>query len=193
VTADEAVVAVIDALERSGIPFMIVGSLASNFHGIPRSTRDADFVVELPAGSVERLRGALPSELALQSQGGFETVTGTTRYLIEMSRSPFVAELFVLSDDAHDRSRFERRQLVSVSGRRVHVATAEDMVVTKLRWAGAANRGKDRDDIRNMLAVRGPELDWDYIGRWTREHGTTALLTEIRESIPSSGDDRERP
>jgi hypothetical protein len=189
VTADEAVVAVIDALERAGIPFMIVGSLASNFHGIPRSTRDADFVVELPAGSVERLRKALPSALALQLQGGFETVTGTTRYVIEMSRSPFVAELFLRSDDAHDRSRFERRQLVSLLGRRAHVATAEDMVVTKLRWAGAANRGKDRDDIRNILAVRGPDLDWDYIDGWTREHDTTALLTTIRESIPRPDDE----
>jgi len=51
VTADEALVAVLDALDAAGIPFMLVGSLASNFHGIPRSTRDADFVVEL-AGSL---------------------------------------------------------------------------------------------------------------------------------------------
>lgn len=44
-TADEAAVAVIDALDRARIPFMIVGSLASNFHGIPRATRDADFLI----------------------------------------------------------------------------------------------------------------------------------------------------
>ena len=47
VTADEALLAVLDALDVVGIPYMIVGSLASNFHGIPRSTRDANVVVEL--------------------------------------------------------------------------------------------------------------------------------------------------
>jgi hypothetical protein len=39
VTADEAVIAVLDALAAAEVPYMIVGSLASNFHGIPRSTR----------------------------------------------------------------------------------------------------------------------------------------------------------
>ena len=60
-TADEAVVAVLDALETVGIPYMIVGSLASNFHGIPRSTRDADFVVELGVETLQRLGAAGPS------------------------------------------------------------------------------------------------------------------------------------
>ena len=64
------------------------------------------------------------------------------------------------------------------------VASAEDMIVTKLRWAGDANRSKDREDVRNILAVRGSELDWEYIRRWSTAHGTSELLDEIRASIP---------
>jgi len=41
-TADEAVVAVIGALESFGSLYALVGSRAANFRGIPRSTRDAD-------------------------------------------------------------------------------------------------------------------------------------------------------
>ena len=183
-TADDAVVAVLDALEVVGVPYMIVGSLASNFHGIPRSTRDADFVVEMGPGVLQRLAAALPPDLTLQPQGAFEGVTGTTRYLIELAKSPFVCELFVRSEDAHDRERFTQRQRARVAGRMAYVATAEDMIVTKLRWALDAGRLKDREDIRNMLAVRGAELDWGYLSRWTSEHGTAALLAEIRASIP---------
>ncbi len=95
-TADETVVAVIDSLAAAGVPYMIVGSLASNFHGIPRSTRDADFVIELPPGSLDRLRRALPPNLTLHGQGSFEAVTGTTRYLIELPGSPFYG--FMLRD-----------------------------------------------------------------------------------------------
>lgn len=159
-TADEAVVTVLDALDAAGVPYMIVGSLASNFHGIPRATRDADFVVELPPGSLDRFGGALPPDLTLQRQGAFEAVTGTTRYLIELAGSPFVCELFVRSDDAHDLERFSRRQRVRVLDRVAFVATAEDMIVTKLRWADAAHRSKDIEDIRNIVAVREPEIDW---------------------------------
>ena len=46
-TPEEATLAVFDAFASLGIPFMVVGSLSSNVYGIPRSTKDADFVVEL--------------------------------------------------------------------------------------------------------------------------------------------------
>jgi hypothetical protein len=184
VTADEAVVAVLDALEAAGIPYMIVGSLASNFHGIPRSTRDVDFVIELVPGGLQRLGDALPVDLKLQRQGSFEGVTGTMRYVIDLANSPFVCELFVRSDDAHDQERFKRRLHVRLLDRVAFVASAEDMIVTKLRWADEAHRPKDREDIRNILAVRGAELDWAYLRRWSTEHGTLPLLEEIRGSIP---------
>jgi len=183
VTPDEAVVAVFTALDAAAIPYMLVGSLASNFHGIPRSTRDADFIVELATHSLQRLEAHLPPGLTLERQGAFEAVTGTMRYLIVLAGSPFVCELFVLSDDAHDRERFARRQSARVLTHGAYVASAEDMIVTKLRWAVGGRRGKDRDDIRNMIAVRGPELDWAYVDRWALAHATAPLLAEIKASL----------
>ncbi len=53
--SDEATLAVISALEQQQIPYMLVGSLASNFYGVARSTKDADFVVELGARSVQEI------------------------------------------------------------------------------------------------------------------------------------------
>lgn len=183
-TPDAAVVAVLDALEGARIPYMLVGSLASNFHGIPRSTRDADFVVELDQESLQRFESRLLPGLTLQPQGSFEAVTGTIRHLITLADSPFVCELFVLSADPHDRERFARRAPVSVLARRAFVASAEDTIITKLRWAADARRLKDREDIRNILAVRGADLDWAYVTRWSTAHGTAGLLAEIRASIP---------
>ena len=119
-------------------------------------------------------------------QAAFEAVTGATRYLIEMVDSPFVCELFVRSDDAHDRERFRRRERVGVLGRVAFVASAEDMIVTKLRWVHEAHRAKDREDIRNILAVRASDLDWIYLRRWALEHGTATLLDEIRASLPEA-------
>jgi hypothetical protein len=183
-TPDEAVLAVLDAFEQAGIAYMVVGSLASNFHGIPRSTRDADFVIELRSDTLRMLSSALPPGLTLQTQTGFEGVTGTTLFVIELAQQPFVCELFVRSDDPHDTERFSRRMRVTMFGRPVWIATAEDMIVTKLRWAADARRLKDRDDIRNMVAVRQDRLDWTYINQWAARHGTSALLEEIRSSVP---------
>ena len=183
-TPDEAVVSVLAALDAAAIPYMLVGSMASNFHGIPRSTRGADLVVQLAAGGLQRLAAELPAGLLLERQGAFEAVTGTIRYLVTLAGSPFVCELFELSADPHDRARFARRLSARVLGREAFVASAEDMVITKLRWAVAANRPKDREDIRNILAVQG-QLDWAYIDTWCATHGTAQILADIRASLPS--------
>src|SRR5207245_861360 len=129
---------------------------------------------------------ALPSEMRLGAQGTFEAVAGTTRYLIELIGTLFVCELFVRSDDAHDRERFSRRKHVSMLGRVAFVASVEDMIVTKLRWIKDASRAKDHDDVRNMLAVRAADLDWDYLGYWTQAYGTSGLLNDIRASLPGA-------
>jgi hypothetical protein len=184
VTPDQVTLAVIDTLEATDLRYLIVGSLSSNFHGIPRATQDADFVVEIAAGDITRLADALPPPLALKAQAGFEAITGTLRYIIGVPGHPFVCELFVASDDPHDRERMRRRVRVSILGRQAFVATAEDTIVTKLRWAVLARRGKDTDDVRNIIAVRGNELDWDYLRHWTMQHGSHALLEDIRQSIP---------
>lgn len=185
-TPDEAVVAVLAALDAAAVPYMIVGSLASNFHGIPRATRDADFVVRFEHQHLDRLAQHLATGLRLDRQGGFESVTGTVRHLITLTGSVFVCELFQLSEDPHDLERFARRQAAEVLGHAAFVATAEDMIITKLRWAIGAGRSKDQDDVRNILAVRGDELDWPYLQRWSVAHGTDALLQQIRASIPQS-------
>ncbi len=58
-------------------------------------------------------------------------------------------------------------------------------MVMKLRWAKIAKRGKDSEDVRDVIAVQGDEaLDWDYIHHWCGLHETRTLLDEIRSSIP---------
>jgi hypothetical protein len=54
----------------------------------------------------------------------------------------------------------------------------------KLRWFHALNRAKDYDDARNVVAIQGDRLDWNYITRWCDARGTRDLLEQMRASIP---------
>ena len=178
-TSDEAVVAFVDLLERLNVPYVITGSLASNFHGVPRSTRDVDLVVDLAGDVLDRLAKALPADLTLDPQAAFETVTGTTRHLVRLRGSVFVIELFVLSDDPYDRERFARRLRVGAFDRLVWVLSVEDVIVTKLRWAAGGGRTKDIEDLRHVIAVSGESVDWEYVRGWCDRHGTTAVLDRV--------------
>ena len=44
---DDVTLRVIDALNASGVNYMLVGSFSTNVYGIPRSTTDAHFVLQL--------------------------------------------------------------------------------------------------------------------------------------------------
>jgi len=184
VTANEAVLRVVDALEAQGVPYMVVGSYSSNVFGIARSTLDADFVLELGNTSISRIASRLGEAFQLDPRAPFETVTGTYRYEVRARGSLFKIELFLLSGDAHDQERFRRRVSVQALGRTVWMPTAEDVVITKLRWSQLGKRTKDTDDVRNIVAVRGNRLDWDYVHRWCDVHGTRALLDGIRADLP---------
>jgi hypothetical protein len=43
------------ALESEAIPYMVTGSVASSYHGRPRSTHDADIVIDPAAEQFTRL------------------------------------------------------------------------------------------------------------------------------------------
>lgn len=183
-TGEEATLAVIDALEARDVPYLLVGSLSSNYYGVPRSTEDADFVVHLGEIRIAELIDQLGPRFRLNRQMSFETVTGTTRWEVGIADIAFKIELFLLSSDPHDQERFCRRRRVRVLGRETCLPTPEDVIITKLRWARQGERPKDRDDVRNVIAVQGDRLDWDYLCQWCGRHGTGELLREIRASIP---------
>jgi hypothetical protein len=183
-TGEEATAAVIDALGSLDIPYMLVGSLSSNYYGVPRSTQDADFVVQLRDIPIGAIAARLGPQFRLEPQLSFEMIQATTRYVLWLADIPFHVELFLLSDDEYDRERFSRRRRVSILGREVYIPTAEDVIVTKLRWSQHGRRIKDRDDVRNVLAIQSEQLDWNYLELWCSQHGTKELLDEILKSLP---------
>ena len=171
---------VLAALSRCGVPHVLVGSFARNFHSFARSTKDADIVLALDAAGLNRFESELGSEFSLDPQITFETNTGTFRHVLVHRATTFKTELFLLSLDAYDQDRFHRRQAINFNGQATFVLTAEDVIVTKLRWF----RTKDIDDIRDVIAVKSAKLDWNYIHHWTAIHNTRAKLDEIRAGIP---------
>lgn len=183
-TANEIVVTVAEALAAEGVPYMLVGAFSVGVYGVPRATKDADFVIQLRADELPAVVDRLGSDFQLDPQMSFETVTGTTRHILRSLHSGFVVELFRLSNDPHDIERFSRKRKGLLLGKEVYYPAAEDVLITKLRWSRQGQRAKDIDDVRNLLAVQGDNLDWDYVHRWCDAHGTRGLLDELRRSLP---------
>ena len=183
-TAGEMVRAVISALESNNIAYMVVGSFSSNFHGISRSTQDLDLIVELEPESIQVLARHLGPAFFIDPQTTFETVTFSIRNVVTADDCPFKVELFHLKDDDHDRERFRRRKRETLPDCVAFVATAEDVIITKLRWIARVDREKDRNDVKGVIGMLKSTLDWPYIESWCDKHGTRELLEVIRKSVP---------
>lgn len=180
ISIESVTLRVAEALDACGIPFLLAGAFSSNYYGIPRSTKDADFVLQLKSAVGADFARALGEPFEMDPQLSFETNTGTYRQILTYRGSPFVVELFLLSNDPHDQERFRRRREVQLLGRRFWFPSPEDVIVTKLRWA----RSKDKDDVRNVMTVQRGKLDWPYIARWCKAHGKLALMEQVRRTVP---------
>jgi len=55
---DEVLAIVVQKLDDGGIAYMITGSYASNTHGAPRTTNDADIVIEIDNPGIAQLSKA---------------------------------------------------------------------------------------------------------------------------------------
>lgn len=178
-TTNDVMLLVVDALNRERIPAMLVGSFSSNYYGIPRSTEDVDFVVQIDTALRADFARILGAQFEVEPQLTFETNTGTQKQEFRVKGTEFKLELFRLSNDPFDQQRFKTRQRVIVTGREVWFPRAEDVIVMKLRWC----RTKDREDVKDVMFVQRDKLDWNYIENWCHQHGSLARLQELRHEV----------
>jgi hypothetical protein len=176
---------VLDRIESTGVPYMLVGAIAAGAHGIPRSTRDVDFLVPVTSGGgVNAIIRALHDIVVFEQQAVFDTLTWGKRHVGQtISPPPVKIELFELFDDPFVIQEFERRQqiFIPILKRKGWVPTAEDVIVQKLRWG----RDKDLADVTDILAVQGTDrLDMPYIKDWCAIHMTTERLEAALAQIP---------
>lgn len=180
-TSEEISLRVVEILNGHQVAYMLVGSLSTNFHSVIRSTKDADFVIQSNLGETARLIARECHVLRLDPQFGFESVTATQKLVLRAQiGEEFIVELFGISDDPHDQERFRRRMCVDWLGRPTWIASAEDALVTKLRWSQGIGREKDISDARNLIASKGDALDWPYVESWCDRHGTREVLERLR-------------
>jgi hypothetical protein len=114
VNSAEVVLAVIDALDASAIPYMLVGSVSSNYYGIGRSAKDADFVIQLDDQSISAFARSLGRSSGWTPRYRPRRLRGRLGTSSASPSSPFTIELFYPNRDPHNRERFRRRRTANL-------------------------------------------------------------------------------
>lgn len=180
-SAADLLATIVAALDAAGVPHMLAGSMASSFHGEPRSTQDIDLVIDPDDASLRQFAESLDrsrfyvgdAAVAMQHRDQFNVIDLETGWKVD---------LIIRKNRPFSRTEFDRRRPVELLGVSTHLATAEDTILAKLEWARAGGSERQLSDAVAMLRVGRGELDTASLQRWAGELGVADLLDQARRS-----------
>jgi hypothetical protein len=169
-------------LDVAGIPYMLTGSLASSFHGEPRSTRDADVVIDPTPEALRRFVTALTQEegFYVDADAALDALEHRTQFNVIEVATGWKVDFIIRRDRPFSLEEFGRRQQVQLPGATMYVATAEDMIIAKLEWALAGESERQLRDVSSIASVMGNTLDLEYLERWIAALGLVDLWNRAR-------------
>ena len=159
----------IDAIRSAGIPFVVIGGIASAAQGRPRwEPRDADIDIFV------RTEDAEPALETLSGQG-FEREPGEPHWVLRASRRGVTVDvIFRAAGDLYlDDEMLGRAEQREFRGRTVPLVSREDLLVMKALAFGEQTPSYWHEALG--IIARG-ELDWDYV-LYRARHGTRRVLS----------------
>ena len=183
-------VAIVEALDKIGVRYLVGGSLASSMHGIPRSTQDVDIVADLKLGHAVRLARELADTFYVDADMIREAVVNQSSFNVIHLETMFKSDIFVLRSDDFALEEMNRADLEQLGERQVVVASAEDIVLEKLRWYRMGDAASDRQlrDVLGVLTVQAKSLDFSYLRTWAAKLGLGDLLKQALDDAGITGD-----
>lgn len=163
---------IVDALGRAGIPYMLTGSFASSYHGVPRATQDIDFVIAPSESQLRHLIHLLPdTEYYVSQEAALEALAREGQFNVIDFAAGWKIDLIIRKSRAFSRTEFERRLAVDLFGAPLFITSAEDVLVAKLEWAKAGESPRQLEDCANILHARWGDLDRPYLEHWVTQLG----------------------
>jgi hypothetical protein len=167
-------VAVLDALEKSHVPYMIAGSVAAMLYGEPRMTNDMDVVVELGQDQVDIFLSHFGGDDYYASSGDFVRLVMASGGAFNIIHVPSASKVDIIVRRRTDfaEHEFSRRQRLPFTEQfEASVATPEDVIISKLLFYTQGRSDKHLTDIAGVLRVSAGQIDEQYIESWVERLG----------------------
>ena len=166
-------------LNRSGVTYYLTGSMASNFWGIPRTTHDLDFVVQLPPSAVPRIVREFSGDFYIDEAAVRAAYRPPHQFNAIDNRSALKVDFWLPKPEPFDREMLRRRVSVKLFGEPAWIATAEDVILHKLIWNRISPSDRQLGDAAGVVAVQADTLDKNHLRHWARELKLTDELENL--------------
>ena len=166
-------------LEAAGIAYMVSGSMAMNYYAQPRLTRDIDIVAELTPADADRIHQLFAADFYCDPNTVRDAIAQRAMFNAIHFDLAVKVDFIVRKATPYREAEFLRRREATVAGVRLWLASAEDLLLSKLAWAKDSHSELQLKDVRNLIASV-PTIDWPYVERWASELSVATLLDQVR-------------
>lgn len=180
---EEALQLVLDKLEDCEIDYMLTGSFASNMHGVPRTTYDADIVIEIEPSALDGLVRSLGKDFYASREAAREAVSGGGMFNVIHLESGFKVDFIIRKSRPFSKEEFSRREKGMFLGGPRWFATPEDVILVKLEWSKLGESGRQFVDAVNVAKVQKEKLDRSYLEKWAKDLGVQKLLQRLFKEL----------
>lgn len=175
-TLEDLLRRLVPILGRVQVPYMLTGSVASSAHGMPRSTRDLDIVIAPTRAQLQALMREFPSsDYYADEQQALQALVRRSQFNIIDHVTGWKVDFIIAEDSDYGRTALSRRKAIDIAGNAVYVASAEDVLLAKLRWAKISGSERQLQDAAGIVSTQADNLDVAYVEIWVRK---LALETE---------------
>jgi len=166
-------------LNRTGVTYYLTGSMASNYWGIPRTTHDLDFVVQLPRPAVTRIVEEFSGDFYIEEAAVRAVYEPPHQFNAIDTRSALKVDFWLARAEPFDQEMLRRRVAVTLFGEPAWISTAEDVVLHKLVWHHVSPSERQLGDAAGIVAVQADALDKKYLRQWAQELNVAGELERL--------------
>lgn len=178
-----------DFFEREGVPYRIVGSMASMAYGEARFTNDIDILVDLREDQAEAIAREFPApdyyvsipavRDAIHRRHQFNVIHLPSGLKIDVIQRKDTE--FSLADITHGQ------RLISDGCYDAWFGSPENVLLMKLRYYQEGGSEKHLRDIASLLLVQDTAIDRGYIAEWVQKLGVAAEWQMICDRLQERG------
>ena len=177
--SEDALKLLLSKLDECRIPYMITGSFASNVHGLPRATQDADVVIETDYRMLSEFLESLGPAFYRSAEAAMVALVREQMFNVVHIETGFKVDLIIRKSRPFSKMEFSRRQYAFYLGTNRWFATAEDTILAKLEWSKLSGSERQFNDALNIAKLQMGNLDRAYLEEWARQLDISGLLVKL--------------
>jgi hypothetical protein len=165
-----------ERLDAAQVPYMLTGSYALAFYTTPRMTRDLDLVISLSEDEIEPVVQAFESDFYVDADDIRAAVVSQRQFNLMHLASGIKVDLIIRKASEYRQVEFARRRAVTFAGVKTWIVTREDLILSKLVWAGESGSELQQRDVRSLI---DDSVDQGYVEQWARRLGVHTVFKSL--------------